>query len=198
LGQRALALQALDQLLTARSATTPEALKAEAAYRRAVFDFDAGDSANAAQWLERAQGLCPAGNCELAGRMLNLKARMVLARKQLDAAENDAKRALELNRRRNDPIEEANSLRILADIAAHRGQHAQAVTAYEQALALDKQAAAPGKIALDLLGAGRSLAAAGKTKEAAEYAERALRVAESIGDERGQQEAKALLNSRSR
>jgi len=197
LGQRERAIQSLDDLLTLRTAV-PARLKVEAAYRRAYFDFDVGNFADAVTWLERAQEWCANDGCDAAGRIQNLQARLAFARGDVAAAERDARRGLEQNRRRADAIEEANSLRILADAAARRGQAAQAFAFYEQALALDKQAAQPRKIALDLLGASRSLVAQGKSAEAIDYAQRALRVAESVGDERGREEAKALLQSLSR
>ncbi len=198
LGDRARASQTLDQILTARGVATPARFKAEAAYRRAYFDFESGDMAGANSWLGRAQEYCVEAACDVGGRLSNLKAQLALARDDIASAELEARRGAELNRRGADAVEEANSLRLLAEIAVRRGQHAAALAFYEQALTLDKNAAEPRKIVLDLLGASRSLAAQGKSAAAGDYAERARRVAESVGDEQGQQQAAALLKSLSR
>ena len=195
LGDRAAAVKILDRILAEGGVAIPAYYRAEAAYRHARLDFEAGDMAGSGTWMERAQVWCVETNCDAMGRLTNLKARLALARDDVSAAEADARRALEINRRRGDALEEANSLRVLADAAVRRGQHPQAFALYEQALALDKNAAEPRKIVLDLIGAGRSLAAQGRTAEAAEYAERARRVAESVGDEQGLQEILSLRKS---
>ncbi len=192
LGDRAAAVKALDRILAGGGIAIPTHYRAEAAYRRAHLDFEAGDIAGTSAWIERAQALCTETICDAVGRLPNLKARVALARDDISAAEAEARRGLDVNRRRGDALEEANSLRLLADAAVRRGQHPQAVAFYEQALALDKGAAEPGKIVLDLLGTSRSLAAQGKVTEAADYAERARRVAESIDDSQGEKEARSL------
>lgn len=194
IGERDRAAEALSELLTTRATATPVRLKADAAYRLALLDFDAGNNDRAAESLDRAQALCES-KCDIDGRLNNLRARLLLARGKLAEAETTARRGLDINRRRSDVAEEANSLRILAEIAARDRRNAQSLSFYEQALTLDKAAAEPRKIMLDLLGAGRSLAAQGKSNDATLYAERALRVAESIGDEQAQLQAKALLKT---
>lgn len=195
LGDRAAAANALDRIFAAGGVAIPERYRAEAAYLRAHLDFEVGDIARARNWIERAQTLCTEANCDVLGRLPNLKARMALARDDVSTAEAEARRGLDVNRRRGDAVEEANSLRLLADAVARRGQYPQAFAFYEQALTLDKNAGEPRKIVLDLIGAGRSLAAQGRTSEAGEYAERARRVAESIGDAQGLQEVFLLRKS---
>ncbi len=195
LGNRERALQVLDQVLASRDAAMPARFKAEAAYRRAHMDIEAGNAVGASSWLERAQGFCGDASCEVAGRLQNMQARLALLRGDITGAEAAARRGLDINHRRGDALEEANSLRLLADGASRRAQYPQALTFYEQALALDKSAAEPTKITLDLLGASRSLAAQGKTDAAVEYAERARRVADSVNDDRGREQAQALLKS---
>jgi len=60
-------------------------------------------------------------------------------------------------------------------------------------LRLDKETGAAEKIALDLMGLGRSLARQGKRKEAMDYFQRAYFVSEGTGDTRGMQDAAAEI-----
>jgi hypothetical protein len=60
-------------------------------------------------------------------------------------------------------------------------------------LQLDKETGAAEKIALDLMGLGRSLARQDKRKEAVEYFQRAYFVSEGAGDTRAMNEAAAEL-----
>ena len=58
---------------------------------------------------------------------------------------------------------------------------------------LDKVSGAAEKIALDLMGLGRSLARQGKRKEALEYFQRAYFVSEGAGDAQAMNEAAAEI-----
>jgi tetratricopeptide (TPR) repeat protein len=190
LGEHEAAVRALDEVFAPGAA--PARWRTEAAYRRAV--IEAGRGGPAAEWIERGIALCRDANCETLGRLHNLKSRLLLAANELAAAEAEARRALDANRGHADRLEQANSLRLLADVAFARREYAPAQVFYEQALALDKAAAEPRKIARDLIGIARALAAQGKEASAAEYAARARRVAESIDDRRGAEEAAGLLS----
>jgi tetratricopeptide (TPR) repeat protein len=191
LGDNAATAQTLERLLGMGGIAIASHHRAEAAYRRAYLEFESSNAAGAAAWVERAQASCGQAKCDATGRLHNLSARLALARAELAAAETEARRGLEFNRARDDRIEQANSLRLLADVAMARQAFAQALAYYEQALALDKAVAESRKIALDLLGAGRA-AAHGDRRLALEYADRAQRVADAIGDAILRQQAQAL------
>jgi len=60
-------------------------------------------------------------------------------------------------------------------------------------LLLDKETGSAEKIALDLMGLGRSLARQGKRNEAREYFQRAYFVSEGAGDARAMNEATAEI-----
>jgi hypothetical protein len=79
----------------------------------------------------------------------------------------------------NDIREEANSLRILGEIAGERGQGAEARAALLAALELDRKSAIPERIALDLLALSRLELALGERKAARDYARRAADVADA-------------------
>lgn len=182
LGDVAAANAMLGRLLDENSSIVPSHYRAEAAYRRALIDFDSGDTASASTWLERATSHCASSACDAVGRLHNLRARAALARADLDVAEIEARRGLEINRGRSDTAEQANSLRLLAQTNMHRGLAPQSYVYYEQALVLDKHIGEPRKIGLDLLGLANSLAAQKRHDEAAAYFRRAADVARSSGD----------------
>jgi tetratricopeptide (TPR) repeat protein len=181
LGDKPAAQAALDQILTERSPTFSADQKAEAAYRKASFFLDDGNQAEAQLWANRALEYCH--GCGAEGRLYNLMARMALTGHPQDAI-NHARRALALNRNAGDKNEEANSLRLIADAAFQSGDFKTAQQSYDDALRLDKESGAAAKIALDLMGLGRSVARRGRRAEAVEYFQRAYSVSEGAGDAR--------------
>jgi tetratricopeptide (TPR) repeat protein len=188
LGQRENARQALDQILRPSGISFGAPHQAEAAYRMAVFALDEGNPPQAVEWLNRASDFCQPGDCTAPGRIANLKARLELAGGNVAAAMNHARRALTENQKRDDKIEQANSLRLLADAAAVAGDCASAGTFYNDALILDKASGAAAKIALDLVGLGRCRARLGQPRAAQDYFRRAYSVSEGIGDTRAMQD----------
>jgi tetratricopeptide (TPR) repeat protein len=190
LGDKSAAQAALDQILTERSPAFSADQKAEAAYRKAGYYLDDGHEAEALSWLNKALEYCH--GCGAEGRLNNLLARLALAGQPQDAM-NHARRALTLNRKAGDKNEEANSLRLIADTAFKLEDFKTAQQSYDDALRLDKESGAAAKIALDLMGLGRSLARQGQRAEAAEYFRRAYSVAEGAGDAKTLEEAAAEI-----
>lgn len=190
LGDKAAAQESLDPLLTAKGTFFPPLHQAEAAYRRAGFYLDDGNVAEARQWTDKALQYC--GDCVTQGRLYNLKARMALTGKNVPEAMDHARRALDLNRRAGDPVEEANSLRLIADAAFAAGDSKTARQFYDDAFRLDKEAGS-AKMALDLMGLGRSFARQGQSAEAAAFFRRAHSVAQGAGDTRTMEDAAAEM-----
>lgn len=195
LGDRANSLSALDQILVPSGIPIPPARKAEAAYRKAVYFFEDGDAAQASAWSDKTLALCQGASCPVEGRLFNLKARMELSKKNTAASLSHARRALTVNRSTGDKIEEANSLRLIADASFHSRDFATAQQFYDDALRLDKEAGSAAKIALDLMGLGHSLAQQGKRTDAADYFRRAYSVAEGAGDSKTRDEAAAEIKN---
>jgi len=185
LGDKAAAQAALDQILTERSPAFSADQKAEAAYRKAGYYLDDGSEAEAQSWLNKALEYCH--GCGAEGRLYNLMARMALAGQPQDAM-NHARRALALNRNAGDKNEEANSLRLIADVSFKLEDFKTAQQSYDDALRLDKESGAAAKIALDLMGLGRSIARQGRRTEAVEYFQRAYSVSEGAGDTKAMEE----------
>ncbi len=186
LGDKTAAQTALDQILTEGSPAFSAGQKAEAAYRKAGFYLDDGNETEARSWVNKALEYCH--GCGAEGRLYNLLARMALAG-QAQEAMNHARRALVLNRNAGDKNEEANSLRLIADAAFKLEDFKTAQQSYDDALRLDKDTGAATKIALDLMGLGRSVARQGRRSEAIEYFQRAYSVSEGAGDAKAMDDA---------
>lgn len=190
LGDSTAAQNALDQIINSSGLNFTSAQKAEAAYRKASFYLEDGNQKDAKSWADKALGFCQA--CGTEGRLYNLLARMSASTNPQNTL-SLAQRALALNRSAGDRIEEANSLRLIADAAFTAGDFKTAQQFYGDALALDKDAGAASKIALDLMGLGRSLVRQGKRAEAADYFQRAYSVSEGVGDAKAMEEAAAEM-----
>jgi tetratricopeptide (TPR) repeat protein len=179
LGDKVAAQTTLDQILMDKSLAFSADQKAEAAYRKAGYYLDDGNEPEALSWLNKALEYCH--GCGAEGRLYNLLARMSLTSQPQDAMTH-ARRALALNRSASDKNEEANSLRLIADAAFKLEDFKTAQQSYDDALRLDKDTGAAVKIALDLMGLGRSVARQGRRAEAVEYFQRAYSVSEGAGD----------------
>jgi tetratricopeptide (TPR) repeat protein len=190
LGDKTTAQTTLDQILMDKSLAFSADQKAEAAYRKAGYYFDDGNEAEARSWVNKALEYCH--GCGAEGRLYNLLARMALAGHPQDAV-NLARHALTLNRNVSDKNEEANSLRLIADAAFILEDFKTAQESYDDALRLDKESGAAAKIAIDLMGLGRSVARQGRRAEAIEYFQRAYSVAEGAGDPKAMEEAAAEI-----
>jgi len=190
LGDAAAAQSALDQIIATSALNFTSAQKAEAAYRKASFYLEDGKSNEARSWADKALGFCQA--CGTEGRLYNLMARMSLPADAQNTL-SLARRALVLNRNSGDKIEEANSLRLIADAAFATGDFNTAQQFFGDALTLDKESGAAAKIALDLMGLGRSLTRQGKSAEAADFFQRAYSVSEGAGDAKSMEEAAVEL-----
>lgn len=195
LGNGAAAHAALDEILVRPAVPFSGAQRAEAAYRKAYLYFETGQRAEAGLWLAQARVLCGAKECAADGKAGNLRARIAIEQGDAGAALGHARAALAINDRYEDRAEQGNSLRLMADAALTLGDYLAAEQSYSGALALDKALGVPPKIALDLIGIGRSLHAQGRAAEAVEYFRRAQSVASGAGDRATVELARRLLDS---
>jgi len=179
LGDNAKAMNTLDLILAGDGLSFTDAHKAEAAYRKANYYLEDGNVAAARRWTEKALGYCNK-HCSVEGRLYNLMARMSMPQNPAEAQKH-AQRALPLNRAANDRVEEANSLRLLADSFLATNDLKYARQFYNDALQIDKDTGAAAKYALDLIGLGRCLARQGQRAEATVFFQRAYSVAEGAG-----------------
>jgi tetratricopeptide (TPR) repeat protein len=179
LGERDKANAALDEILAPGGIPFTNAQRAEATYQLALHAAEDGDMARARTLGDQAASLCT--GCAAEGAIGNFLAGLKLAAGDVAGAREQARRALAHNRRQGDKTEEANSQRLLADVASRLKDFATAAAGYQEALTLDKALGQPHKIAADLLGLGAAALAQGKNREAADYFQRARAVAEVAG-----------------
>ena len=154
----------------------------EMAFEKAMIDLATGDLPAAKEWATRA---VDAGKGDASGRMLNLLARILLLEGRGDEARGVAESALGANRKAGARGEEANSLRLLGDIATARKDRARAGEHYEASLSIDKGIAKSGKIAADLRALGALAAEEEDTGKALGFYTRAYEVSVNGDDPRG-------------
>ncbi|HET7199624.1 MAG TPA: tetratricopeptide repeat protein [Burkholderiales bacterium] len=167
---------------------------ARAALRRSVLDLDDRRVASAREWLERAAAHCRQRDCSVSGAIQNVRGQLALESGRPDLAATSAKAALSASRASGDRPETANALRLLGIVAMHTGDAAAASGYLEEALALDRELAAPRKIYLDLIGLGRASALKGDRGAERAFYERARAVSEADRDADGAAQARTLID----
>jgi len=191
--------------------------RAQAALRRAVLDLDERRHASASEWAERAASWC-GRPCGLTAAIQNVKGQLALEAGNHDAAAAAARTALAASRAAGDRAEAANALRLLGMAAISAGDGADraeaanalrllgmaaigggdgaaALAHLREALAIDRELAAPHKIHLDLIGLGRASALRGEREAARAFYERAHAVSVADRDAAGAAEARALIDA---
>ncbi len=164
----------------------------ETAFEKAKVGLAMGDLPAAREWARKA---VQAETGSSRGRMLNLLARVRFLEGTADEARSLAGTALEANRGAGARGEEANSLRLLGDIAAEGGDRKGAEGLYLDALSIDKEIAESRKIAADLRALGAAAAARGETERALVFYGRAAVVSRNGDDPK---EADAALKEMER
>jgi len=154
-------------------------LRAEAWFEMAKTCLLQRDSAGALNWAEKALTLAEDGNRT---QILSLLADIHLKEGALQKGAERAEEARKLARSSGDRHEEADALRILADIRLGRQEPAAAVEAYGAALVLDKELADPASIYADLKGLALATQQMGDTASAAGFLLRAADIAAAEGD----------------
>ncbi len=162
----------------------------ETAFEKGKIELAAGDLPAAKGWAEKA-ALAETGAS--GGRMLNLLARILFLDGKVDEAQARAGDALEANRKAGARGEEANSLRIMGDVAAARSDRKKAERLYLEALSIDRETAESRKIASDLRALGAVAEAQGDTARALAFYSRAVEVSRNGDDPK--EAAAALLET---
>ena len=189
----------LDTVLADAPLALPVARKAEAAARRALIGFDAGDNALAADWAKRAEELCLPVACPARAAIANLRARasliagnpanaILFARRALDASGGANAGAADEPR-----VERANANRTIGESALAFRDSRLARQALAEALALDQALGRPDRIRRDLLLLAQAHRLDGDHDGARSHIRRAIDVSNAAGDISGAREAQALL-----
>lgn len=174
----------LDELLSVGHGTYTPLRLAEAGIIKAMLYIDAKKYETAKEWLNKAFIFCE-GKCYLEGKIYNLKSRIALLMEDPTSAISYSGKAIELNRKRGDEEEIANSLRFMADARLMMCEYEPSRKLYEEALTIDKKLGLSKKIAIDLIGIGSAFLREGDCKSAVSYFKRTLSVAEAEGDKKG-------------
>jgi tetratricopeptide (TPR) repeat protein len=173
-----------------------ERRRLQAEVRRAILELASHDPAAAAEWAARAEQRCQRMACELAPALLNIKSQLALDGGDAAGAARLGQAAADAARSRGDRPEQANALRNVARARLAGGEHAAAVAALEQALAIDHALADPRKIHADLVELARASAAAGDRDAARGYLERAQTVSLAARDPRSLEDMEAQIKLR--
>jgi tetratricopeptide (TPR) repeat protein len=184
----------LGLLLERSQLVFPPERMAQAALRTAVLDMDEHRAASASEWLDRAAAYCRR-ECTVTAAIQNVRGQLALEAGRLDQAAASAKAALSASRSSGDRAETANALRLLGSVATRTGDAAVAAGYLGEALAIDRELAAPRKIYLDLVALGRASALRGDRGAARAYYERARAVSEAARDSEGAAQARALIDA---
>ena len=198
LGDRAAAHESLAEILGSGSPAFTPLQRSRAVLLEAMLFVDEEDFPRAEASVTTGLSLCHAPECPLKGKFLNLRARIALALDDPRGAIATATEALAANEAQGDPVEEANSLRLLADARIRMTDLDAARTLYESAYRLDDRRGNGVKVAADLRGIGRTFLGAGDVANALRYYRRALAISESAGDGAGKEEALRLIQEAER
>ena len=161
-------------------------IRSEAAYEKARLLLREKDTAKAKEWVNRSLSLNK-GLCE--GSRWNLMGRIAFAEGKHDEAAAMANTALKLNRENKQKTEEANSLRLIAEINTQKGLYSEAKELYLKSLEIDKEIGDSKKIAMTFRGIGMISLKQGHFQDAVMFYIRAYDVSSNAGDMEGTSEA---------
>lgn len=192
LGQMPTAHRYLDRVLEDQPLKPSRNRQAEAATRKGQLYLAVDDLLKAEQWFTRAQELCT--QCPALPAILNLRARVALARSDNDAAVSWASQALSASGSDDARIERANANRVLGEARIARGEFVAAANNLRQALELDQALGLAGRIYLDLMQLGKAYARQGQRGQAKEFFGRALEVAGASENREGARAAQLEID----
>jgi len=178
LGKPEIAQQYLDRLLSEKALHYPAAQLAAAAVQYGLLCLQAGDVAAATAWTDRANEYCASG-CKLSGVIANLRANIAIQSGDAEQALDWSGRAVSANKSESQ-IEYANALRLQAQARMLKQEFEAASPLLEEALGIDKVLGLPDKIRQDLSLLAQVQDKLGRAELAAQYRERAARVAATL------------------
>lgn len=159
--------------------------KADAAARSAQSALLLKQPGKAAELAQQTRLLCKETSCTLGAAILNLHAQAVFALGKAEESADLARQAEALAEKAHQPVELANSRRLLGKIQLHLKSAAEASALFDQALLLDKQLGLARKIAEDLHFLAEAKEMLGQREEAESCRSRERAIRASLG-EKGQ------------
>lgn len=175
LGKPALAQRYLDSMLEDKALHYAPAQLAAAAVQKSLLRLQENDIADATIWVGKAAEYC-VSDCTLSGVIDNARASIALRANDADKALQWSERAASENKNAS-PLEYANSLRLTASARLMKNEPDTALHLSEESLLIDKSLGLPEKIRQDLLLSAQAHERLGHAEQAAQYRDRAERIA---------------------
>jgi tetratricopeptide (TPR) repeat protein len=175
LGNTAVAQRYLDSLLQDKALQYSPTHLAAAAVQKSLLRLQEDDVVGAAIWVDKAAVNCTA-DCKLTGVIDNARASIALRASDVDKALYWSERSAAENKDAS-PLEYANSLRLLASAKLLKNEPDTALHLLEEALVIDKSQGLPEKIRQDLLLFAQAHEKSGRVELAAQFRDRAARIA---------------------
>ncbi len=154
-------------------------IKSEAAYEKARIYFKENNLTKSKEWAEYALSV---NKGPRDGSRVNILGRIALIENRYDEALSLADSALSLNINNKDKLEEANSLRLLAQANMQNGRYEKSNEFYLRALDMDKALGNSHGIAMDLRGIGELFLKKGDVNNSIDFFKRAYNVNINSGD----------------
>jgi tetratricopeptide (TPR) repeat protein len=174
-GKTELAERYLNSLLEDKALHYATAQLAAAAVQKSLLRLQDNDVPGAAKWVDKAAEFC-VSDCPLSGVIDNARASIALRTNDADKTLHWSERAASENKNASS-LEYANSLRLSASAKLMKNEYDAALRLLEEALGIDKSLGLPDKIRQDLLLSAQAYERLGKTGLAAQYRDRAARIA---------------------
>ncbi len=175
LGKNAQAYRYLDSLLEDKALHFAPSRLVAAAVQKSLLRLQEDDVPGATSWADKAAAWCTA-DCKLSGVIGNARASIALRANDADKTLHWSERAAGENKD-SSPLEYANSLRLAAAARQLKNEYDAALRLSEEALAIDKSLGLPDKIRQDLLLSAQAHEKLGHAEEAAQFRDRAARIA---------------------
>jgi tetratricopeptide (TPR) repeat protein len=175
LGNKVLAERCLDSLLEDHALHYPLIHLSAASLQKSLLRLQENDAAGAMNWVDRASAYCTV-DCNLGGVIDNVRASIALHGSDAEKTLYWSERAASENKGAS-PLEYANSLRLAASGRLLKSEPDTALRLLEEALEIDKSQGLPEKIRQDLLLSAQAHEKSGRAEQAAQFRERAARIA---------------------
>jgi tetratricopeptide (TPR) repeat protein len=168
----------LDRILKDKALQFPVAHLASASLQYSLLRLRAGDVASAISWVDKASEYC-VSDCKLSGVIANLRANIAIQSNDVEQALYWSGHAVSSNKSES-KIEYANALRLHGQAKMLKQEFEASISIFDEALNIDKSLGLPDKIRLDLMFLAQASDKLGRTELAAQYRERAARVAATL------------------
>jgi hypothetical protein len=172
----------LQRILGDKNALFTDTEKADATVRAAQIALLLQQAGKSAQLAHQAQLLCQAANCTLGAAIRNLHAQAALKLGLIQDATALARQAETLADKIHQPIELANSRRLLGEIQLKQNLASTAIPLLEQALNIDKQLGLTRKIAEDLHLLADATTMLGQSQQAESYRSREHAILQTLSE----------------